>query len=373
MSSATRVDDSIDTAAGPRDETVSSRATGPTIDVVTACDADRGTWNDFVDRSSDAQAYHDYEWRGVLERTFGLRCHYLMALDGNRDVCGLLPLVHLESRLFGSFLVSLPYLNYAGLLADAGATRSRLAAEAWSLAQTLGASHVELRHRHSVALDLPFRDDKIAMQLSLPGSEEALWQRFSSKLRAQIRRPGKEGATCVAGGIELIEDFYRVFSRNMRDLGTPVFPRRLFAEILETFPDVTRLFVVHLNGAPVASGLTVGFRNRLEIPFASSLREFNRFSVNMLLYWTVIRFAITEGYETFDFGRSTADSGPYRFKKQWGAEPSPLHWHYCLPSGAELPKLNPDNPKFRLAVRVWRRLPLPVANWLGPSIVRHLP
>lgn len=321
----------------------------------------------------EAESYQPYEWRKVFERVFGHRCFYLIARNLSGGVSGVLPLVQLKSVLFGNFLVSVPCFNYGGTLADNDSVRGELIREAWAVAEKLGASHVELRHRAQVSVDLPFRDDKVSMQLSLPTSTDELWQGFSSKLRAQIRRPTKAGAICDEGGIELLNDFYAVFSRNMRDLGTPVFPKNLFRDMCDSFPDSTRIFVVRLHDKPCAAGITYGFRDRLEIPSASSLREHNRESVNMLLYWKVLQYAIRQRYRIFDFGRSTVNAGTYRFKKQWGAEPVQLHWHYCLRPGADVPSLSPDNPKFRLATNIWRRLPIGVANVLGPRIVRYLP
>lgn len=343
------------------------------IAVTQATDDDRSDWDGFVDESVEAESYHPYEWRKVFERVFGHKCIYLMARNSSGRVGGVLPLVQLKSRLFGNFLVSVPCFNYCGTLSRNEKTRSELIAAAWSVAVELGASHVELRHRAAVDTDLPYRDDKVCMQLTLPESSDELWQKFPSKLRAQIRRPTKAGATSEEGGIELLDEFYAVFSRNMRDLGTPVFPKDLFREMCDSFPDTTRIFVVSLEGKPCAAGITYGFRDRLEIPSASSLREFNSVSVNMLLYWSALQYAVRNGYKVFDFGRSTVGAGTYRFKKQWGAEPERLHWHYCLPPGAELPKLNPQNPKFRLATKLWQRLPLGIANSLGPRIVRNLP
>ena len=358
-------------ALGRDSAAAASSSTPGTVSL--ASPADRPAWDAFVDRMPAAQAYHSFDWKGVFERATGRRCHYLLASDPHRGVTGVLPLVQLKSRLFGNFLVSVPWFNYAGVLAESEFAVAALLDAAAELRTELKASHVELRQRADAAFDLPCRTDKVSMVLPLALSEEEQWAKFSSKLRAQIRRPTKEGATACEGGIELIDEFYAVFSRNMRDLGTPVFDKRLFFETLDTFPDNANLFVVRLDGVPVAAALTIGFRERLEIPFASSLREFNRYSVNMLLYWRVLQFAISSGYRSFDFGRSTIDSGPYRFKKQWGAEADTLHWYYSLGADAEMPNLRPDNPKFQAAVRLWRKLPLPVANWLGPRLVRNLP
>ena len=340
--------------------------------VRTATDDDSDRWNAFVDKADGAEIYHRYEWRRLLEDVFGQRTHYLLAEDAEGELHGVLPVSEISSALFGRFMVSIPYFNYCGVLADSPYATSALLDNVCSLASKRGASHVELRHRSGVELELTCRSDKVAMLLDLPGEVDDLWKGFSSKLRAQIRRPQKAGAECRDGGLELLGDFYRVFSRNMRDLGTPVFPKSMFARMLELFPESTRVFVVYLDDTPAAAGITLGYRDRLEIPVASSLREFNRQAVNMLLYWCVLEHAVDKGYSVFDFGRSTVDSGPHRFKKQWGARPEALNWHYWLREGGELPQLNPSNPKFELATAVWRRMPVPIATFLGPRIVRYL-
>jgi len=344
----------------------------PVLSVRPASEADRERWNAFVDTVPDAEVYHRYEWRQMLETIFGHRAHYLLAEDGDRRIVGVLPASEISSYLFGRFFVSIPYFNYGGVLAESSAARQALVDAMCHIAQQADAAHVELRHREGIELDLPVRSDKVAMQLELPADSDTLWKRFSSKLRAQIRRPQKAGAQCREGGVELLGDFYAVFSRNMRDLGTPVFPESMFAQILKLFPASTRVFVVYLDEAPAAAGITIGYRGLLEIPVASSLRQYNRQAVNMLLYWTVLEYAIREQYRVFDFGRSTVDSGPHRFKKQWGAEPQPLLWHYWLQDEGELPQLNPSNPRFRLATAVWRKLPVPLASYLGPKVIRYL-
>ena len=170
-----------------------------------------------------------------------------------------------------------------------------------------------------------------------------------------------------------LEDYYRVFARCMRDLGTPVYEKGFFRSIVETFSKEVRLCVVSLKGMPLASGLLYGFRSMLEIPWAASDKRFSRLAPNMLLYSAVLEFACREGFTEFDFGRSSVDSGTYRFKQQWGAHPRQLYWYYWLSGGQSVPELNPDNPKFKAAISVWQHLPLPVANIIGPHIVKYLP
>lgn len=330
-------------------------------------------WDAFVAHAPGASLYHGYRWRGVISDVFGHETLYLYARDDEGRVRGVLPLVRIKSRLFGDFLVSMPYFNYGGVLADSLAARQALLDDVAERARAFGVAHVELRHHGDVDIDWPAREDKVAMSLELPDTEDALWQGFTSKLRAQIRRSQKEGAVVREGGIELVPDFYAVFARNMRDLGTPVYPRRFFNTIARAFPSGTKLFLVELGGKPVAAGFVLVHRASAEVPWASSLREANHLGVNMLLYWSMLRDAVRRGLARFDFGRSTRDGGTYRFKLQWGAQPEQLRWHYWLAEGQPLPQLTPSNPKYRAAIALWRRLPVTVANMVGPGIVKNLP
>jgi len=188
-----------------------------------------------------------------------------------------------------------------------------------------------------------------------------------------VRKAEKNEMTSRAGGAELLDHLYAVFARNMRDLGTPVYSRRFFDAVLAAFPDSARVFVVDHQDITVAAGITLSFRNTVENPWASSLREYRPLAPNTLLYWRMVEQAIATGHTTFDFGRSTPNEGTYKFKAQWGAEPTPLHWEYLLSGGRSLPDLSPSNPKYRAAVAVWARLPLAVTNRLGPHIVRSIP
>jgi serine/alanine adding enzyme len=334
------------------------------------CEAE---WDRFVDAAPTASIYHRYAWRRVVCSLFSHEAFYLAVRDADRAIVGVLPLIRLKSWLFGDFLVSLPYFNYGGLLVQSAEIGERLLRSAIDLAERVGAAHMELRHCENVSTELVARTDKVAMLRRLPASGAALWKELPGKLRSQIKRPLREGADCVIGGAELLDEFYRVFAENMRDLGTPVYPREFFAAILAAFPTATAIAVVRLEGGPVAAGFLMEHRNVTEIPWASSLRRVNRLGVNMFMYWNVLERAVARGSNVFDFGRSTLDSGTFLFKRQWGAEPLQLHWHYWLRAGREPPHLNPSNPKYRLAVAAWRRLPLPVANWLGPRLVKNLP
>jgi serine/alanine adding enzyme len=330
-------------------------------------------WNAYAGRATGASVYHLYEWRRLITSVFRHQTHYLAARDQDGGICGMLPIVRLRSLLFGDFLVSMPYFNYGGIVADHDKAARGLMEHAAGLAHELGVSHLELRHSSPICAEWPVRTDKVSMCLELPQSAAALDRQLGSKVRAQVKRPVRDGATCVSGHAELLDEFYAVFARNMRDLGTPVYSRSFFAAVLQAMGAQARLFVVRWRGAPVAAGLVVGHRDRLEIPWASSLREANAIGVNMLLYWNVLEYACERQYGLFDFGRSTQDAGTYRFKKQWGAQPRQLYWHYWMRAGGPPPQLNPANPKYRLAIAAWQRLPLALANRLGPLLVRNLP
>src|SRR5262249_46007427 len=241
-------------------------------------------WDAYVSIHSDATGYHLLAWRRVIESVFGHRTFYLFAKDENGRVRGVLPLVFLSSRLFGRFLVSLPFLNYGGVLASDDDSERALLERAIDLASELGARHIELRHGSQLGSRWIDKQHKVSMRLELPGDFAALWKGFSAKLRSQVRRAEKEGLDCRIGGLELLDDFYAVFARNIRELGTPVYGRNFFAEILKTFPDSARVSAVYLKDRVVAAGFLYGFRDMLEIPWASADRRFNRFAPNMLLY-----------------------------------------------------------------------------------------
>jgi serine/alanine adding enzyme len=329
-------------------------------------------WDQYVANNNATSIYHHTRWREVIHTCFRHETFYYYSKNSTGNINGILPLVRLRSRLFGDFLVSMPYFNYGGAVADHPIIEQKLIETANTLAEELGIHHVE--YRDDIARGgFPARTDKVCMLLTLPGDEKELWSSFTSKLRAQIKRPQREALDILSGGIEYLDDFYKVFSHNMRDLGTPVYSIFFFRKILSSYTKNTSIIVIRLDGRPVAACFLIGDRNVLEIPWASSLKEANHLSVNMLLYWEALRFAIRNEYSFFDFGRSTIDSGTFRFKKQWGAKPKQLHWHYWLKNSTKIPLLNPNNTKYKLMIEIWKRLPIRFTTLLGPLIVKNLP
>ncbi len=328
-------------------------------------------WTGYVDANLAATGYHDWRWREVFASAFGHATVYFAARrDG--DVVGVLPTVLLDSWLFGRALVSLPFLNYGGIVADDGEAARALLTTAGQFAERRKCAYLELRHTAQLFQDLPCRRHKVAMLLPIQ-SPDHMWDGFDRKVRNQVRKAEKSGLAASTGGLELLDDFYAVFARNMRDLGTPVYSRTFFARMLTTFPDRMRVHIVRRDQTPVAGGLTFRTRSTLEIPWASSVRDYNALCPNHLLYWHVLQSAATHGCTRFDFGRSTPHEGTYKFKEQWGAQPLPLCWEYGLLAGRQLPNASPSNPKYSRAIALWRKLPLRVANAIGPRIVRSIP
>lgn len=333
----------------------------------------RSSVQEYVRRHPAGSLWHTPEVPEFITEACHHGHQYFFALTDEGQVRGVLPVVQQKSRLFGNFMVSVPYFNYGGVLADNPAIAEALIQRADQWRKERGAAHVEFRNIRDEFGHLPKRTDKMTWWLPLPGDVTALWKSFQPKVRAQVRRGEREISGVDVGGLELLDDFYRVFARNMRDLGTPVYGKSFFACLLKKLGKRGTLVVARINGKPAGCAFLTGFGSRMEIPWASTLREHNHTGINMAMYWKVLQQAIEQGHELFDFGRCSRDAGTARFKQQWGAFPVALHWHYCLSEGAELPGLNPDNPKFRVLIAVWKRLPVWLTRMMGPMIVSNLP
>jgi len=335
-------------------------------------DMPTGTADAYINAQPAASGYHRHAWLDVIERAFGHETRYLVA-ESRSGISGVLPLVFFRSRLFGSFAVSLPFVNYGGVLANDAAAAQALLEAAVEATRAAGGTHLELRHSTRQFPELDSKRHKVAMRLPLAATAEAQWNTLDRKVRNQVRKGEKSGLTAQVGGAELVNEFYHVFAHNMRDLGTPVYSRRFFDTVVSTFADSSRVFVVRHDGRPVAASIVVWYRNMAEVPWASALRSSNALSANVFLYWQMLRFCIEQRLRVFDFGRSTPNEGTFHFKKQWGADPIELVWEYWTAPGVPVPSLNPKNPKFSLAIRAWQRLPVKVATTLGPMIVRNIP
>ena len=316
---------------------------------------------------------HDAAWVSAVSLGLRQRAYLISALVGGR-VAGVLPLCLVNGPLFGKFLVSLPYLNTGGVWAQNDRVATRLIDAACDLSDRLDVKYLELRHegkfKHSkISFE---REDKVHMRMELPNSSEELLARFKSKLRSQVKRSWQFGHVAEYGGIEFLGDFYNVFTTNMRDLGTPVFPKRLFAEVINAFDGRAEFCIVRSEGRPVGGALIVHANGFTEVPSASCLRIFNKTNANMFMYWHLFERAIEKGSSHFDFGRSSKNSGTHRFKAQWGAEEYPATWQYYVRNG-DPTEMRADASSKQRMIKIWQRLPVWVTKLIGPPIGRGIP
>jgi len=327
-------------------------------------------WDGFAREQPGSTMCHGHAWGSVIGAVFRHRSLRLATRTEDGRLRGILPLVRVRSLLFGDYLVSIPFLNYGGPLGAPDAVRA-LAAAAVELAQREGVKLLELRSRTEQPLDLPVSHRKITVVLDLPESADALLKSFPAKLRSQVRRPFKEGVVARFGR-DQVPSFYSVFARHMRDLGTPVMPRRFFEAAADAFGETAWFGCVYLGDRPIASGAGFVWNGEFEMTWAASLTEFNRISANMGLYWSFMERAIERGLSRFNFGRCTPDGGTHRFKRQWGGRDEQLWWYQHSRRGDSISTPSPDGA-YAWGPRIWKRLPLGIANLIGPRIVRAIP
>ncbi len=305
-----------------------------------------------------------------MEGVLGHECLYSVARTETGEIAGVMPLVRVKSKLFGHYLVSMPFLNYGGPLGTDAAVQE-LVRYATELATRDSVKILELRSRTELPLTLPASHRKITVVLDIPdGGSEVLWKQLNAKVRSQVRRPQKEGIS-VKFGADQVTPFFNVFARHMRDLGTPTQSHALFAEIAKTFPDEATFGCAYYNGIAIAGGCGFRWGNEFEMTWASALREYNKVSPNMLLYWDFIKHTADAGVTTFNFGRCSPGAGTHKFKLQWGSRDEQLWWYEQRAAGASTPSEGKGAMEF--GPRVWKKLPLAVANTLGPRVVRFIP
>jgi FemAB-related protein (PEP-CTERM system-associated) len=333
---------------------------------------ERAPWDAYVEAAPCASNYHRWGWKEVIENAFGWPAFYLVAKDA-ADIRGVLPLVWQKSRLFGSFITSLPFFSHAGVLADNREAEELLVGEAIALAQKLGARHLELRHRRDLGLELPKKTSKVSVLVRVEPDKDKMMKSLRSEVRTKIRKAVRCGLTSEILGEDALDDFYAMFAERMRDLGTPVYSKSLFSSIFRAFGADTHICMVKSGGEPVAATFLVVFRETVESLWSCSRRQFAALEPTALLNWAILLFAAEMGCRIFDFGRSTVGSAPHRYKLQWGSMEVPLYWNYWSSERSNSPELGRADPKYDMLIRLWQRLPLKLTTMVGPSIVRCLP
>ncbi len=327
-------------------------------------------WDAYVDRAVDATFFHRAGWKTVLERAFGHAAYFLYAVEGG-DVVGVLPLAQVKSALFGNTLSSLPFCVYGGIVADSEQAAAALREEACRLAERLRVGALELRNRRASAAGWPIKELYFTFRKAIDPSDEVNLKAIPNRQRAMVRKGLKEGLGSEWD--EGVDRLYRVYSESVRNLGTPVFSVKYLRILREVFgSDCSVLMITH-QGQDVAAVMSFYFRDEV-IPYYGGSTAASRAikGVNHVMYWELMRHSAAQGYTLFDFGRSKAGTGPFSFKKNFGFEPQPLPYEYYLVASDAVPDVNPLNPKYRLMINVWSRLPLPVANTIGPFLARSL-
>jgi FemAB-related protein (PEP-CTERM system-associated) len=331
----------------------------------------RRDWDQFVIDCGKATFFHRAGWKSVIEHGFHHDTHYLYA-ERAGAIEGILPLVHIKSRLFGASLSSLPFLPYAGPVASSEVALAALDSAARTLAEELDVSYLEYRHivpgSYTDAIDKA--DLYVTFQRPIYPDLEKNMLAIPRKQRAMVRKAKKLGLRSEIDSD--CERLYRVYSESARNLGTPVFSRRYFDELKREFGDACEVLVIMHRDQPVSGVMSFYFRDEVLPYYGGGTKQARALAANDLMYWEVMRHAWQRGCRSFDFGRSKRGTGAFDFKKNWGFPAQSLHYQYIMRRGSRPPDINPLNPKFRVFIRMWKQLPLPVANVLGPCIVRHL-
>jgi len=331
---------------------------------------DERRWDEFVLARASGTFFHLSGWKRVIERAFGHRTYYLIAERG-QTVTGVLPLTHVKSLLFGSSLISNAFSVHGGPIAEDAESLRKLEAEAVRLMDAIAVPVLELRNFSASRADWPSRKDLYAsFRRSLDPSVEHNMKSIPRKQRAMIRKGMLNKLRSEID--DSIEQLYRIYAESVHNLGTPVFSKSYFGILREEFPTCSDIITITCDGQAVASVLNFYFRDEVLPFYGGGVRRARKLAANDFMYWEVMRRACERGYRTFDFGRSKIGTGSYAFKRNWGFQPTPLVYQFCLSPGTAMPDLNPLNPKLRMFIEVWKRLPRAVVTRLGPAIVRGI-
>lgn len=327
-------------------------------------------WDRYVHGAQEATFFHLSGWRQVIHRAFGHSTYFLFVEDEG-EIVGVLPLARVRSLLFGDVLQSLPFCVYGGIIANNGAVARLLRDASVKLADELGVDSLELRNCRASDSGWPVKDLYFTFRKTLLDDDDANLMAIPNRQRAMIRKGIGEGL--VSGWDQGTRRLYSVYSESVRNLGTPVFSRKYLEILRDVFAEHCSVLMITREGVDVAGVMSFYFRDQV-LPYyggsTSASRDLK--GVNHFMYWELMRLSTGQGYRVFDFGRSKSGTGPYSFKKNFGFEPQPLPYEYYLAGSSTLPDVNPMNPKYRAMVAAWRRLPLPVANLIGPLLARSL-
>ncbi|MBF0265648.1 MAG: FemAB family PEP-CTERM system-associated protein [Gammaproteobacteria bacterium] len=326
-------------------------------------------WDSYVHKHKQSTFFHLFAWRLAIEKTFKHQCYSLVAEKDN-EIVGVLPLGHIKSMLFGNTLISSPFAVYGGILADNQETYALLRDEACQLARKLNVDHLELRNKNRDNPDWPTKELYVYFSKELKDNDDENLKLIPRKQRAMVRKAIKEDLEYEIG--KDISSFYQAYSESVRNLGTPVFPKKLFQSLLESFPDNSDVLKVTKDSRLVASVLSFYYKDEVLPYYGGGTSEARALKANDFMYWALMQHATKKGINSFDYGRSKEGTGSYSFKKNWGFEPTPLYYEYYLVKSKQISEINPLNPKYQLFIKMWRKLPLWLSQIIGPFLAKDL-
>jgi FemAB-related protein (PEP-CTERM system-associated) len=330
---------------------------------------DFARWNTFVETHPEGTFFHCAEWKTVIEKAFGHRTYYLYA-ESAGHIQGVLPLGHLRSHLFGNALMSTPFCVYGGAVAESHDARVALESAAVDLARRLNVDYLELRNQNAAHPNWIKKDLYVTFRKEIDPDPERNMLSIPRKQRRMVRQGAKAGLTSEID--TELDRFYEIYATSVRNLGTPVLPRRYFNLLREIFGDQCEVLTVTLNGRPIASVMSFYFQDTVLPYYGGSLHSARAVAGNDFMYWELMRRACERGFRIFDYGRSKKGTGAYSFKKNWGFQAVPLPYEYLLINATAVPDISPLNPRYRIFVSVWKRLPLSVSKLIGPKIAKYL-
>jgi len=332
--------------------------------------SEKPLWQQYVEKTPAATFFHQVEWQEVIERAFGHKTYYLYAQQQGQ-ITGILPLVHIKSPLFGNALVSNAFCVYGGVVADNDDAALALDQEACRLGEELGVDHVEFRNRERTNSDRPYKEGMyVTFRKELDPDVDKNLATIPRKQRAVVRKGIKAGLVSVIDNDA--ERLFEAYSESVRNLGTPVFPKKYFKILKEVFKEQCEVISIEHEGKLIASVMNFYFRDEVLPYYGGGTAEARNLYANDFMYWEVMRRAVEKGVKIFDYGRSKIGTGSYRFKKHWGFVEAPLFYEFELVKADSMPDINPLNPKYKFFIAAWKRLPLGMSQMIGPLLAKDL-
>ncbi|MDD5579530.1 MAG: FemAB family PEP-CTERM system-associated protein [Methylobacter sp.] len=331
--------------------------------------ANHARWDSFVQETDDATFFHQSGWKLVIEKAFDHKTYYLYAeIDGK--ISGILPLVHIKSLLFGNALVSNAFCVYGGIVANDDQSYLELDKEACRLAAELGVDYLEMRNRAQKTQERPYKELYVTFRKKLDSDSEKNFLAIPRKQRAMVRKGIEAGLTSTIDND--VDRLFSAYAESVRNLGTPVFPKRYFQLLKDVFAGQCEVLTVEHNGQLIGSVMNFYFKDEVLPYYGGGTNLARNLKGNDFMYWEVMRRSVEKGVKVFDYGRSKIGTGSYSFKKNWGFQPEPLFYEFHLVKSQALPDINPLNPKYRLFIAAWKRLPLGISQMVGPWLAKDL-